>query len=122
MEKISGPMHIKIDSEVLEIKGDWKYGHPGSEASLETSESGAVVGYTENFENSQPYIEGDGYALTDEIVQKLKARKPGTASLDLGNGKTFVISNAIQLKKLEVDARKGTAPLRFEGSDADLIE
>ena len=50
-------------------------------------------------------------------ITALRATTGVTVQFDLNNGKRYVLYNAFQTDKLELDAVEGKFPLKFSGTD-----
>ena len=89
--RIAGTFYLKINNKLLHASGDFSYslGLPKREG-MTTSSEGSV-GYKE--EQTIPHMEGD---LIDKNLDQneLSNVTDGTVTLELANGKTFVLSNA----------------------------
>jgi hypothetical protein len=117
MERIGGTISVKIDGEVLNALGNFTYnlGRPKREAKAGQDR---VHGYTET--PQVPFIEGE---VTDRSAMDLAALVMfrGTVFLELANGKSIVLNNAVQTGEGTGNTAEGNIGVRFEGETAEEV-
>ncbi len=108
----AGTCYLKVDGAQLALQGDWKVQPNDVERTGVAGPSG-VIGFTEKY--VVPTIEGtlaDGGGVS---VQGLAAITASTVTLELVNGKTYILSGAWWAGASPVDAVEGKITVKFEG-------
>ena len=117
MGRISGTFYLKINNKLLHASGEFSFsqGIPKREAVLS---SNSHVGYRE--EQTTAFVEGD---LIDKDINhtELFNTVDATITLELANGKTFVLSNAYCCGDTKASTDGKIAGIRFEGSKGEII-
>lgn len=114
-QRRAGTIYIKVDGVQHDAKGSFTYNH-GAERRSPILGSDRVHGYAAA--PQVPFIEG---AITDGPnvdVPALKAVDDATVTLELANGKTFVLRNAWYASEGNVTTEQGEIPVRWEGMSA----
>lgn len=117
-QRRAGLIQFKIDGKIYDAKGSftYHYGTPKREAIIG---SDGVHGYKETPQAS--FIEG---AITDRQTLDVKAlmlARDVTASLDLGNGKIFVLREAWNASDGTASTEEAEIPIRLESKNAEEI-
>lgn len=116
-QRRGGLIQLKINGELQDAKGAFTYnpGRPKREAIVGAD---GIHGYTET---PQPgYIEG---AITDRgslNLSTLVTLEGATVTLELANGKVFVLRDAWYAGDGEVSTEQGEIQVRFEGSGEEV--
>lgn len=118
MSRVAGIIFVKVDGGQIRAKGEFEYnlGVPKREAIVG---SDGVHGYKED--PQVPFIQG---AATDDAALDAKAllsTKDATVTLELANGKVFVLKDAWYAEEGTIKTGEGEIPIRFEGLDAEEI-
>lgn len=116
--RIGGIMFIKADAALLRAKGEFTYsiGSPKREMIPGQSE---ILGYKE--EPAVPFCEGSISDHSELDLQALTLIKNATITLELANGKTFVLREAVYAAEGTVTTGEGEIEVRFEGISAEEI-
>lgn len=116
VEYVGGTAYFKIDGRQYRIRANFKI-------SLGDQERETVVGIDEVHGLIQkpavPYIEADFTDQADLDLNVLEKAKDVTVTAELINGKTAVLNNASQVKKIELNVADGIYSARFEGKTGD---
>lgn len=117
-ERVGGILFVKVNGEQLRAKGSWTYnpGQPKREAIVGADQ---VHGYKEM--PQVPFVEG---AMTDSSeldLIKLMNTKDATCTLELGNGKVFVLREAWWAGDGNVTTEEGEIAARFEGISGEEV-
>jgi Phage tail tube protein len=114
----AGQLFVKVNGVQYDAKGNWTYnaGNAKREAIVGADR---VHGYKEM--PQVPYVEGeitDAGTLDLDAVQNIV---DATVTLELANGKTFVLRDAWYAADGDVQTEEGNIQVRFEGMDGDEI-
>ncbi len=116
--RVGGIIYVKVNGELIPAKGDYSY-NPGVPKRSAVVGADGPHGYTE--EPQVPFIEG---ATTDRSGLDLKgllATDNATITLELANGKVFVLRDAYYAGEGTVTTKEGEIPLRFEGLSGEEL-
>lgn len=111
-----GTLHIQVNGQLLEAKGDFEYSL-GAPERTDVVGTAAVQGYSEK--PGVPYIEGK---ITDRKgldVKALQLIDDCTVTMALGNGKTVVLSQAWWSAPSKINTAEGEIDCRFTGKHAE---
>lgn len=113
-----GVLFLKKDGTIYDAKGNFTYnlGQPKRDAIVGPDK---VHGYKEL--PQVPYLEGE---ITDSSTLDLAAfvnTTDSTLTLELANGKTFVLRNAWYAAEGNGQTEEGNIQVRFEGLSAEEI-
>lgn len=115
-KRVGGVMFLAVDGQRWDAKGNFTYnlGRPKREAVVGTD---GVHGYKET--PQAPWIEGEitdrGTIPLDELLLVTDA----TVTLELANGKIFVLRSAWYAADGTGNSEEGNVEVRFEGLTAD---
>jgi hypothetical protein len=111
-KRMGGLIFIAVNGEGLQAKGSFTYniGAPKREAIVGSDK---VHGYKEL--PQVPYIEGEITDHSSLQLSTLFATKDATVTLQLANGKTFVLEQAWYAGDGEASTEEGAIGVRFEG-------
>jgi hypothetical protein len=114
----AGVLFLKKDGEIFDAKGNFTYnaGAPKRDAIVGPDK---VHGYKEM--PQVPFIEGE---ITDSSSLNLKQflnTTDSTITLELANGKVFVLRNAWYAGEGNVQTEEANVQVRFEGLESDEI-
>ncbi len=112
MSRRGGVIFIKVNSMQLDAKGGWTYNH-GSPMREAIVGADAVHGYSEK--PQVPFCEGAITDSPDLDLAALKNTKDATVTMELANGKTFVLRGAWFAGEGSVTTEEGEVAVRFEG-------
>lgn len=115
---ITGVITFKVNGDRYRAKGAFTYNIQGIK---KTKIVGADKVHGHKEEVVASYIEGkitDG----DDIDLKLLAQVEGTVSIELRNGKTVSVYDAVYAGDMDVDTEEGEIPVRFEGDDGEEVK
>jgi len=113
-----GVLFLKKDGEIFDAKGNFTYnlGAPKRDGIVGPDR---VHGYKEV--PQIPFIEGE---ITDSSTVNLSAflnTTDSTLTLELANGKTFVLRNSWYAGEGNVQTEEGNVQVRFEGLSAEEV-
>lgn len=113
-----GIIVVRANGVQLRAKGDWTYndGTPMREAVVG---SDSVHGFKEA--PRVAFIQGAITDVGDVDVRALKRMTGATITLDLANGKTFVLSDAWFAGEGDVSTGEGEIAVRFEGVSGEEL-
>lgn len=114
----AGILFLKKDGEIFDAKGNFTYnlGEPKRDAIVGAER---VHGYKEM--PQVPFIEGE---ITDSSTTNLSQflnTTDSTITLELANGKVFVLRNAWYAGEGNVQTEEANVQVRFEGMSAEEI-
>lgn len=114
--RIGGIIQLQVDGEVMSAKGNFTYnlGRPMREPILG---SDVVHGYKET--PQVPFIEGEISDRGDLDRVALVQLKDSTVTLDLANGKMFVLNGAYFAGDGTANTEEGNMAVRFEGANGE---
>lgn len=117
-ERLGGIVRLQIDGEVYRVVGDFTFndGQPMREGQVGSDE---VHGYIER--PQIPYLQGQVRDSRDLDVAAMKRAKNVTASLELSNGKLFVLYEAWFASEGEMSTAGGEIDAKWEGMRAEII-
>ncbi len=117
MQRLGGIISVKVDGKIHQAKGAFTY-NPGKPIRTPIVGSDAQHGF---MEVPQPgFIEGE---FTDEKaldIPNLVQVKDATISIDLANGKMFVLRNAYYAGEGTTSTDEGNLGVRFEGRGEEV--
>jgi hypothetical protein len=111
-------MFLKVDGELFQAKGEFTYnlGAPKREAVVGQD---AVHGFSEV--PQVPYCEGS-ITDNDELdLEKLVETRDATVTIELANGKIFVLREAFYAADGNVTTTEGEIEVRFEGIKGEEV-
>ena len=111
-QRRSGTIFIKADGQQFDVVGNFDYNHgaPMREALVGHDK---VHGFKEV--PQVPFIEGEIRDSADLDVAALKALEDVTITLELANGKIFILRNAWFAGEGNVGTEEANIAVRFEG-------
>lgn len=117
-QRRAGILYLKIDGAILDAKGNFTYnaGMPKREAIVGAD---TVHGYKETPQVA--FIEGEITDRPDLNLKTLAALDDITATLELSNGKVFVIRQGWYAADGNVQTEEGNIQLRIEGKEGEEI-
>ena len=116
--RVGGIIFVKVDGEQLQAKGEFTYnlGVPKREVVVGSDE---VHGFSEK--PQAPMLEG---AITDSDeldVKTILSLRDSLATLDLANGKTFVLREAFYAGDGNIKTDEGEIEFKLNGTEAEEI-
>lgn len=109
---IGGMAFIKADGEQFSTNGEFTLSIIESKASVVLATNGDVL-YTE--EPMASTVSGTLYFKEDFDAEKLVKMRDVTVTIELNNGKTAVISEAVQTGEASLDVAAGEFDFEFMG-------
>ena len=118
MSRRGGIISLKVDGQQLDAKGNFTYsgGEPVREG---LAGSDGVHGFKETVR--VPFIEGEITDRADLDVSALKKTENATVTIQLANGKVFVLRNAWFAGESTGNTEEGNLNVRFEGLSGEEI-
>lgn len=117
-QRRAGIVYLKIDGEIHDVKGNFQYnlGKPKREAIIGAD---SVHGYKEVPQVA--FIEGEVTDRGSLDLEKLVTADGVTATLELSNGKVFVLRDAWYAGEGTVGTEEAAIGLRLEGKSGEEI-
>lgn len=112
---IAGTLYVKIDGTQYPVKGKFKY---SPLTSVKTGVAGADGPHGFNVKPKMPSVKGTLTDLGRLSVSQLQSLQSSTLTLELVNGKTFILSQAFLEGDIEVDTDEGEYEVEFKGMSA----
>ncbi len=114
---VSGLFNLLINGRLYVAKGNFTYNHGGIKNEAQVASNGDIVG----FKTSRviPFIEGELIDTQDLDVKALQSIQDGEITLELANGKVFVLSGAHWAGEGNFQTEEANAGIRFEGTSAE---
>ena len=119
MSARAGILYLKVNGLQYDAKGEFTYNIGSPKRTGIAGADGKNHGF--KTETTIPYIEGK---LTDKAGLSLldvTTIQDATATLELANGKVFILKDAYYAADGNVSSEEGEIDLRLEGLDADEI-
>lgn len=114
---IGGIFNCKINGTLVSAKGDFTYNFGSLKKEAILGSDGKVVGF--KVTGTVPFIEGEITDTADLDVKDLQSLSEGEITLELVNGKVFVLSGAEWSSDGNISTSEGAISVRFEGVDGD---
>jgi hypothetical protein len=115
---IGGIAYLRVNGRQYLLRGDLNYAPGDRERESKTGMDG-IHGFGERV--IPPFVEGNLTDTADLTVKDFQNMTDVTVTVELGNRKQFVLSNAWTVNRSEVDADEGQFPVRFEGMKGEEI-
>ncbi|MDD2794362.1 phage tail tube protein [Acidocella sp.] len=109
---LGGTAFLKVDGQQFLLRGSFKV-YPNTIERTGVAGADGPHGYTEKY--NVPSIEGDISDSGGLSIQALTGITNSTVTLELVNGKTYVLSNAWYSGQANLDGVTGSLPVKFEG-------
>jgi hypothetical protein len=116
--RIAGVAFVKFDGRQLPIRGNWKVGFNKLKREGIAGQD-RVHGYKEM--PDVPFIEGDVSTTEDVSLPVLLSITDATVTIEIANGKAYVLRNAWTANGYEIETEEGKLGVRFEGMEIDEI-
>ena len=110
---IGGIAFIKVDGTQYQLRGNFKVAPGNVERTEVVGGDGTLHGYTQA--GKAPYIAGDLSDSGGLSVQALQNITNSTITLELINGKTYILTNAFHAPQNELDVMTATLSVKFFG-------
>ena len=111
-QMIAGTAFIKVDGKQYTLEGSLTVSINAVTREGKAGLSG-VAGYSET--SHIPFIEGAFYTTDEFKAEELSKVTDATITVNLANGRNYLLSNAWQSGDVEIDVAAGTSTIRFEG-------
>ena len=115
---LGGTAFLKVDGTQYLLRGNFKV-YPNLKERTGVAGADGVHGYTEKF--NVPSIEGDITDTGGLSIQGLQNITNSTITLELVNGKNYILNGAWYSGQANLDAVAGTLPVKFEGLDCSEV-
>lgn len=117
---VGGIIEVKVDGQIHRAKGDFTY-NPGVAKREAVIGSDGVHGWKET--PQVPFIEGEFTDVGAEGPDMIALRKVKSATvfLQLGNGKAFVLRDAVYAGDGTSHTEEGNMDVRFEGMSGEEV-
>ena len=114
---VSGLFNLKINGTLYTSKGNFTYNHGGIKNEAQVAGNGDIAG----FKTSRiiPFIEGELFDTRDLDVKAIKSIVDAEITLELANGKVFVLIGAHWAGDGNVGTEEANFAIRFEGKDSE---
>ena len=117
--RIGGIFYLKINGKmIVTTEGEFTFNIGKPKRQAEKNGALGVAGFSA--EAQVPYIDGEIYDTENLEVEKLLDTENATVTLELYNGKTFILSSASFCGEGELTS-KGRLKVRFEGMEGELV-
>lgn len=116
-QRLGGIIQVQVNGQIYRAKGDFTY-NPGKPMREPIIGSDAVHGYSEKPQVG--FIEGEFTDGDDVDIPNLVQIKDATVTLDLANGKMFVLHEAYYAAEGTVSTGEGNIGVRFEGEGEEV--
>ena len=117
-QRRAGVIFFKVDGTQYDAKGNFTYA-PGFEKKTAIVGADKVHGYAG--EQTVPHIEGAITDAEDLVLANLLALNDATVTLELANGKVFMLRNAWYAGDGNPSTEQAEIPVRFEGLEGEEI-
>lgn len=118
VKKVAGVCYLKVDGRQYELRGNLKVSPSDIEREGVAGMDG-VHGYIER--PRVPFVEGDVTDGGGLSVLGLERLSGVTVTVELANGKTYVLRDAWTSGAREIDAAQGQMTVRFEGKSCEEL-
>lgn len=115
-QRRAGIIYFKVDGIQYDAKGNFTYA-PNFEKKTAIVGADGIHGFAG--EQVPPYIEGAVTDAPDLVLATLGAVEDATVTLELANGKVFMLRNAWYAGDLNPSTEQGEIPVRFEGKTGE---
>ncbi len=114
---VSGLFNLLINGRLFVAKGNFTYNHGGIKNEGQVASNGDIVGFKTS--RMIPFIEGELIDTPDLDIKALQAIRDGEITLELANGKVFVLSGAHWSGDGNAQTEDGNVAIKFEGTSAE---
>ncbi|CAM5771995.1 hypothetical protein LMIY3S_03695 [Labrys miyagiensis] len=111
-QRFAGIAYVKVDAKQFPLRGNMTV-MPSATVRSGIAGQDYVHGYSEM--PVVPYVEGDFSLTTDWAIGDIKGITDATVTVELANGRVYVLRNAWQAGDLPLESADGKVRLRFEG-------
>jgi hypothetical protein len=115
--RLAGTVFFKMDGQMIDIDGSITI-NPGEIVREPIVSSGGVIGYSES--QKSPSVEVVGYLTKDQLKSLYKSTDI-TATCEMANGATYVLSGAFVSGEPSVDTEAGTTSITLSGVHGEFI-
>lgn len=112
--RIAGTIYVRVDGEQMYCRGGWKVNF-AKKVREGVAGQDVVHGYLEK--PAIPSIEGEVTDRANLSLAKLADVENATVTIELANGKIYVLSEAWLVSELSVETEDGKLSVKFEGMD-----
>lgn len=116
-QRLAGIIQVQVDGQIYRAKGAFTY-NPGSPKKEAIIGSDAVHGFKETPQIA--FIEGEFTDGSDINILNLTTIEDATVTIDLANGKMFVLHEAYYAGDGTVSTDEGNIGVRFEGEGDEV--
>lgn len=115
---IGGAASMKIGGRQMALRGSFKYSGQTKVSTTVFGQDGTLHGTTTK--PRAPFVEAE-FSHVDVTVQDYQAINGDTIIVDLDNGKTLTLTNAVVVGEIDIDHEEGKTTLRLEGDRLDEV-
>lgn len=112
--RIAGTIFVRVDGKMLWARGGWKVNYAKLTREGVVGQD-RVHGYTEK--PAIPSVEGEVTDRGELSLEKLAQIENATVTVELVNGKTYVLSEAWLVSELSIETEDGKFSVKFEGME-----
>lgn len=116
--RVAGVAYLAVNGTQYPIRGKWKHNILPTKREGIVGQDG-VHGYKEM--PRQPMMQGDVTDLGSISLEELHRITDATITLELANGKVYILRNAWMAEESEVDTEEGQFQLTFQGLSGDEV-
>ena len=116
MSRVSGVAYLKVDGVQRKVIGNFTYNIGRPRKQMLVGHDG-VHGHSEM--PQVPYIEGEIRDESELSLQELRDIDDATVTLELANGKTVILRNAIEASEGTVGTENANVQVRWEGLEGE---
>ena len=120
MSRVGGVIEIKANGQTIPAKGESFTYNTGQLKREMVKGADRVHGSKSMIQ--VPFIEGATSDLSDLDTEAIKNLENATVILQLNNGKTVVLRDAVYAAEGDGTTEEGEIQLRFEGTSCELIQ
>lgn len=119
MARVAGYLKLKINGVLKQGKGEFEYNLGQPKRTPVLNADGSVAGYKE--EPQAPWIKGKITDSSDFDVVELLNLIDATATLDLANGKTFILQEAFYSGEGTINTAEAEIEYEMTGTRAEEL-
>ena len=119
MSRVAGFLKLKVNGVLKQGKGEFEYNLGQPKRTPVLNADGTVAGFKE--EAQAPFIKGKITDASDFDVVELLNLVDATATLDLANGKTFVLQEAFYSGEGTINTGESEIEYEMTGTRAEEI-
>ncbi len=114
---VSGLFNLKINGRLMTAKGSFTYNHGSIKNEAQIAGNGSIAGFKTS--RNIPMIEGELIDSKDLDIKALQSIQDGEITLELANGKVFILTGAHWAGEGNVGTEDGNVAIKYEGTDTE---